>query len=68
MRGAGDYEAEELRAIVERHLKLTHSPTATRLLEHWDETLTKFWKVVPRANLLAAAVGQATEPAQGVPD
>lgn len=60
--------AKALRAGVERHLWLTHSPTARRLLEGWEETLAKFWRVVPRASLLLASVGQATGPAQEVAD
>jgi len=64
MLGEGDHEAGELRAIVERHLKLTHSPTAARLLEDWDEALTHFWKVVPKASLSLATPERTLEPAQ----
>jgi len=67
---SGDAEAGELRAIVERHLRLTHSPTAARLLDDWEEALTRFWKVVPKASLSLATPERTMEPAQaqGVAD
>ena len=37
-----------MKAVLERHLEFTGSPLAKRLLEHWDETLPRLTKVVPR--------------------
>jgi len=36
-----------LRGIIERHLEYTGSPKAKRLLDQWEETLSKFIKVMP---------------------
>jgi glutamate synthase domain-containing protein 2/glutamate synthase domain-containing protein 1/glutamate synthase domain-containing protein 3 len=44
-RGAG----EELRALLERHLRHTGSTRAAALLERWEESATLFWRVVPRS-------------------
>ncbi len=47
----------ELRRALERHVQYTGSTLAARLLEHWEETLKKFVRVMPRdyARALRAA-------------
>ena len=39
---------ELLEAMVRRHLELTGSPRAERILAQWRQYLPKFWKVVPK--------------------
>jgi glutamate synthase (NADPH/NADH) large chain len=54
--GMGDplyHDAERLRILVERHKLHTGSARATALLDDWDNSLTKFIKVVPRDYRLA---------------
>jgi glutamate synthase domain-containing protein 3 len=53
-RGAG----EELRALLERHRRHTGSTRAAALLERWEESATRFWRVVPRSE--EGAVGDDT--------
>jgi glutamate synthase (NADPH/NADH) large chain len=48
--GMGDmlrFDAERLKILVERHLLYTGSAKAAQLLKDWDESLTKFVKVLP---------------------
>ena len=45
---------EDLREVLERHLRHTGSPRAAELLERWDDAPALFWRVTPRA-----AVGEA---------
>ncbi|QDU62261.1 Ferredoxin-dependent glutamate synthase 2 [Planctomycetes bacterium Pan216] len=47
--GRVEHDVDELllRAMVERHATLTSSLRAKWVLEHWQETLPKFWKVDP---------------------
>ena len=40
-------EALELRGLIEEHRERTGSPVAERLLDAWDEELTRFVKVMP---------------------
>ncbi|MFQ5346986.1 MAG: glutamate synthase large subunit [Rhodothalassiaceae bacterium] len=40
-----------LRRLIEAHVAETGSPHAARLLEQWDETLSRMWQVVPREML-----------------
>ncbi len=40
-------EVDALRKIIETHASVTESPHAKSLLENWQETVSKFWKVVP---------------------
>lgn len=40
--------ADELRALVERHVAETGSLYAQELLHNWEEVLTRFWHVVPK--------------------
>ena len=41
-------EIRELRDMIQRHVAYTHSRVGTRVLEQWDELVTKFVKVMPR--------------------
>jgi glutamate synthase (NADPH/NADH) large chain len=48
--GMGDllrFDAERLRILIERHLLHTGSARARALLDHWEETLSRFVKVMP---------------------
>ena len=40
-------ELETVRALIERHCRLTNSPHARRLLDDWSRQLTHFVKVMP---------------------
>jgi glutamate synthase (NADPH/NADH) large chain len=40
-------DKHELRALIERHFELTQSPLARRILDNWDEEVTRFIKVMP---------------------
>ncbi len=44
-RGAG----EELRALLDRHLRHTGSDRVAALLQRWDDTTQLFWRVSPRS-------------------
>jgi glutamate synthase (NADPH/NADH) large chain len=49
--GMGDmlgHDAERLRILVERHFLYTKSERARLILEHWDEALSHFVKVMPK--------------------
>jgi glutamate synthase domain-containing protein 3 len=39
---------EELRALLERHVRYTGSPLAAALLARWETEAGWFWRVVPR--------------------
>ncbi|MER3409666.1 MAG: glutamate synthase large subunit [Thermoleophilia bacterium] len=43
--------AEELRRLLERHLRYTGSARARDLLERFDQALGEFWRVVPKAEV-----------------
>ena len=43
----GEADAIELHELVEEHHLRTLSPVAARILEHWDEWLPRFVKVMP---------------------
>jgi glutamate synthase (NADPH/NADH) large chain len=48
--GMGDllrFDAERLRILVERHLLHTGSARAKMMLDNWDETVSRFVKVMP---------------------
>jgi glutamate synthase (ferredoxin) len=45
--------ADELRRLLERHVRYTGSPRAQALLDRWDEAATEFRWVVPKANVAA---------------
>jgi glutamate synthase (NADPH/NADH) large chain len=62
-------DANELRALIEKHRTYTESEVAARILEDWETSLPKFTKVVPidykRALELLA---KDKRPAESVPD
>jgi glutamate synthase (ferredoxin) len=60
-RSAGD----ELRALLERHLRHTGSACAAALLERWDERASLFWRVVPRSYPEAGSGATAAVTAAG---
>jgi glutamate synthase domain-containing protein 3 len=67
----GEFDAEELRSLVERHLATTGSAHARRLLDDWSNTLQSFWRVIPRASIAArveAEVAAEAEPSRGAAD
>jgi len=67
----GGADAQDLRALLERHQAATDSAHARRLLEQWSSTLQSFWKVIPRASIAARAEAQAQaepEPSRGAAD
>ena len=37
----------ELRHLIEKHARYTHSSVARRVLDHWNEYLPRFVKVMP---------------------
>ena len=41
------YDAQELRALIERHVAETGSPRGKTILANWEETLPLFKKIVP---------------------
>jgi glutamate synthase (NADPH/NADH) large chain len=41
------FDAQRLRALIEKHLKYTDSARARRILERWNEYLPRFVKVMP---------------------
>ena len=41
-------DEQRLRAMLRRHLRVTQSPLAFRLLSHWAESRRRFVKVRPR--------------------
>jgi glutamate synthase (ferredoxin) len=51
-----------VQTLVQRHLELTSSPRAAQILEHWEDFLPQFWRVMPReavAKIEAASEGAA---------
>jgi glutamate synthase (NADPH/NADH) large chain len=49
--GMGDmlaFDAERLKILIERHLLHTGSKRAQEILDNWDASLGKFWKVMPK--------------------
>jgi glutamate synthase domain-containing protein 2/glutamate synthase domain-containing protein 1/glutamate synthase domain-containing protein 3 len=54
-----DIELVFLRELVVAHHELTGSPVAAAILEAWDEAVSAFWRVAPRAE--AAAIERAHE-------
>ena len=42
-----DDDADEVRALVEEHLRRTGSPVARRVLDSWEALLPRFVKVFP---------------------
>jgi glutamate synthase domain-containing protein 3 len=46
---------EELRELLERHLRHTDSPRAASLLERWDKSAAHFWRIAAKAESESAA-------------
>jgi len=46
---------EELRELLERHVRHTGSPRASELLSRWHEAPALFWRVAPRVDAVAPA-------------
>jgi glutamate synthase (ferredoxin) len=44
---------DELRGLLERHVRYTGSPRAQALLDRWDEALREFRQVVPKTDVAA---------------
>ena len=40
-------EIDALKKVISAHADATTSPLARTLLEEWENTVAKFWKVVP---------------------
>ena len=56
------HDAEELRSLIEKHVKETGSQLGTRVLEHFEDYLPKFKKIIPRDyQRMIAAIGQMEE-------
>jgi glutamate synthase (ferredoxin) len=49
---------EELRTLVEQHLRHTGSPRASAVLSRWDEAPAAFWRVVPRQPAVEAPAAE----------
>ncbi|MGH2614977.1 MAG: glutamate synthase large subunit [Thermomicrobiales bacterium] len=67
----GQADAAELRDLVERHVAMTGSAHATRLLDDWGSARSSFWRVIPRAAVAIRAEVEAAvepEPSRGVAD
>jgi glutamate synthase domain-containing protein 3 len=56
-----DADAEEVRALVDEHLRRTASPVAQRVLEQWEQLLPSFVKVFPTDYKRVLAEQAATE-------
>ena len=56
-------DALRLRELLERHVALTGSARAKRILASWEAYRPRFWTVVPKAALEAAAAQAAEEEA-----
>ena len=68
---SSEADAQELRALVERHLAATGSARARHLLEQWPTAQQAFWNVIPRASIAARAEAEAQaepEPSRGAAD
>ncbi len=57
-------DLDELRDLIELHLAKTGSPRADRILADWDETMKRFWKVIPKGTI--SELEPAREPATTV--
>mgnify|MGYP002626980384 FL=1 len=56
------YDAQELRALIERHVAETGSPRGKTILANWEETLPLFKKIVPNDyRLMLAAITRLEE-------
>ena len=56
------HDAEELRALIEHHVRETGSPLGKRVLDHFQEYLPKFKKIIPRDyKRMITTIGQMEE-------
>ena len=60
-------DMQALKALIERHLKLTNSPRAQWILENWGAMLPKFLKVFPHEYKRVLGVPRMTEKADVIP-
>jgi glutamate synthase domain-containing protein 3 len=56
-----DPDLAEMRELIERHIKLTHSAHAKRLLANWQVTVSRTWKATPTAKLTLQRQQEAAE-------
>ena len=56
------HDAEELRTLIEHHVRETGSPLGKRVLDHFQEYLPKFKKIIPRDyKRMITTIGQMEE-------
>ena len=56
------YDIAELKDMIQRHVKETGSPRGTDILEHWDEKIPLFKKIMPNDySRMLAAIGRWEE-------
>ena len=56
------HDGEELRALIEHHVRETGSPLGKRVLDHFQEYLPKFKKIIPRDyKRMITTIGQMEE-------
>ena len=56
------HDAEELRTLIENHVRETGSPLGKRILDSFEESLPKFKKIIPRDyKRMITAIGQMEE-------
>ena len=44
----GDREADDLRSLLEEHVRWTGSEVAAALIDNWEASLSRFVRVIPR--------------------
>jgi len=44
----GDREADDLRSLLEAHVRWTRSEVAAALIDNWEASLSRFVRVIPR--------------------
>jgi glutamate synthase domain-containing protein 3 len=59
-------QLDEVRGLLERHLRHTGSVRAARILENWDEESLRFVRIAARTELRAVA-GEEEEAVVGAP-
>ena len=56
------YDIAELKDMIQRHVKETGSPRGTDILEHWEEKIPLFKKIMPNDySRMLAAIGRWEE-------
>ncbi|TMC80490.1 MAG: hypothetical protein E6J08_10010 [Chloroflexi bacterium] len=66
-RDVPEEDADELRALVEEHLRRTGSRKAAEMLASWDEAIGRFRQIVPVAPPEAQAAAAPQEAAETAP-